>query len=76
MLTERGVRKGRSVMVKWTPKRIKALRKKYGVSQVDFGYKFLGMNITTVGRWERGECQPSPRSIGLLNSVERTINTN
>ena len=65
----------------WTPRRIRSLRNKYGLSQVDFGYKILEMNITTVGRWERGECKPSNKAVEVLetaraNSPERRSNAN
>ena len=56
-----------------TPKEIKDLRRKLGLSQKAFA-KQLGVSLRTVQRWERGESKPSKMALFhlalLLKEVE------
>ena len=48
-----------------TPKQIKVLRIKLGLSQQAFSNR-LGVGVATVSRWETGKTRPSPMAIKLL----------
>ncbi len=50
----------------WTPVRIKKLRERLSLSQVDMSYQVLGMNVFTVQRWESGKITPSRRALEKL----------
>ncbi len=56
---------------KWTPRRIKKLRKRYGLSQVRMSYEVFHMNVWTCGRWENANVQPSRSSLEKLEAAER-----
>ena len=56
---------------KWTPSRIRRLRKRYGLSQVNMSYKILGLNVWAVTRWENGRIKPSRRSLEKLELAEK-----
>ena len=43
---------------KWTPARIRKLRRDYDMSQVDMAYHILDMNVWAVVRWESGKNAP------------------
>lgn len=55
---------------KWTGKKIKALRLRYGLGQMAFARDILGMNIFACKRWERGFFYPSPHALRLLEDAE------
>lgn len=59
---------------KWTPERVKRLRKRYGLSQVRMALDVLEMNVWACRRWESGGINPSRRALGLLEDAERNIN--
>lgn len=52
-----------------TPSRIKAVRKKYGMTQMDFA-DLLGVKYITYGSWERGDRNPSSPAYALLKIAE------
>ncbi len=54
-----------------TPGRIKALRKRLGLSQADFAVT-LGVAPNTVALWEQGRRRPDGAAAKLLQIVERT----
>lgn len=56
---------------KWTPRRIRQLRRRYGLSQVKMSYEILGMNVWAVTRWESGQIKPSRRSLEKLELAEK-----
>ncbi len=58
---------------KWTPKRIKRLRKRYGVSQVGMSLDILGMNVFACQKWESGGVLPAPRSLKRLERSARNL---
>lgn len=47
------------------PDGIRVMRYESGLSQRAFAVE-LGVSSREIGRWETGECAPSPRGIGLL----------
>jgi len=53
----------------FTPKDIRTLRQREGVSQPVLAY-YLGVSKVTVSKWERGEKKPSGASMKLLSLVE------
>jgi len=57
----------------WTPARIKKLRLRYDLSQVDMSYKILGMNVWAVTRWESGKITPSRNALIKLEEAERIL---
>ena len=56
---------------KWTPARIRKLRQRYDMSQVDFGYHILDMNVWAVVRWESGKIAPSRRALEKLEAADK-----
>ena len=56
----------RCLRCKWTPSRIKRLRERLGLSQVDMSYQMLGMNVWACTRWESGGGTPSRRALEKL----------
>lgn len=54
---------------KWTPTRIKKLRGRLGMSQVDMSYKLLGMHVWAVSRWEKGDVSPSRKALEKLEEI-------
>lgn len=58
---------------KWTPKRVKRLRERYGKSQIDMSLTVIGMNVWSFTRWESGGVQPSRRALMLLEKAERRL---
>jgi transcriptional regulator with XRE-family HTH domain len=57
---------------KWTPARIKRLRKSLGLSQVAMSIEKLRRNVWCVQRWERGVQIPSRESLQRLEALERS----
>lgn len=49
---------------------IKALRRRLGLTQVDFA-KFLDVDSITVSRWERGVRKPMPVHLRRLTRLEK-----
>jgi putative transcriptional regulator len=56
-------------MQKFTPNKIKKLRKSLKVSQAVLA-KLLNISLSTVQKWERGEKHPSGAALKLLNIIE------
>lgn len=44
--------------MKGLPEKVKALRRKKGLSQEDLARE-IGVSLSTVHRWERQDCKPS-----------------
>jgi DNA-binding transcriptional regulator YiaG len=63
----------RCLRCKWTPKRIKRLRERYGLSQINMSVHVLRMNVFACQRWETGRALPAPRSLRLLERSEKKI---
>ncbi len=55
---------------RWTPDAIRALRRRYGLSQARFSTEVLKMNLWTAGRWERGNHRPNRISLVLLERLD------
>ena len=47
---------------------IKNIRERLGITQEEFARK-IGVTVTTVSRWERGDCLPKSRVV--IEKVER-----
>ena len=47
---------------------VKSVRKKLHLSQTDFG-NLLGVNFTTVNRWENGKSEPSYKAIRAFEAL-------
>lgn len=52
-----------------TPKEIKELRVKLGISQQAFS-NAVGVTVGTVNRWERGLCKPSPIAFNIIKRLQ------
>jgi len=50
---------------------IPMLRKRLGLSQVEFG-QLLGVHFMTVSKWERGLAPPTPYQLALMERFART----
>ena len=55
---------------KWTPTRVRRLRERIGLSQVDMSLK-IGMNVWAFARWENRYNRPSRTSLAKLEKAER-----
>jgi putative transcriptional regulator len=53
-----------------TPEEIAAIRKREEVSQSVFA-RYLGLSVTLISQWERGEKKPQGASLKLLTLVEK-----
>jgi putative transcriptional regulator len=53
-----------------SPKQIRALRARTGMSQAVFA-AFLNTSVSTVQKWEIGEKKPSGPSLKLLNVIDQ-----
>ena len=53
-----------------TPKQIARIREKENVSQAVFA-RHLGLSVTIISQWERGEKKPQGASLKLLTLVEK-----
>jgi len=53
-----------------TPEEIAALRRREEVSQSVFA-RYLGLSVTLISQWERGEKKPQGASLKLLTLVEK-----
>jgi len=53
-----------------SPKQIRALRARTGMSQAVFA-AFLNTSVSTVQKWEIGEKKPSGPSLKLLNVIDK-----
>ena len=53
-----------------SPKQIRALRARVGMSQAVFA-AFLNTSVSTVQKWEIGEKKPSGPSLKLLNVIDQ-----
>lgn len=56
---------------KWTTRRIKRLRRRYGLSQIRMALDILGLSVFAYQRWESGRVDPAPRSLELLEKAEK-----
>jgi len=54
--------------MKLTPKKVKGIRKKLGLTQVELAAK-LGVAFATVNRWENGQCEPSPLASKMMRMM-------
>ena len=55
----------------WTDARIRMLRQALGLTQESFAAE-LGVNVTTVVRWERGLSRPTRLALRQLEEVSQT----
>ncbi|MEP7244180.1 MAG: DNA-binding transcriptional regulator [Gammaproteobacteria bacterium] len=53
-----------------SPKQIRALRARTGMSQAVFA-AFLNTSVSTIQKWEIGEKKPSGPSLKLLNVIDK-----
>lgn len=53
-----------------SPRQIAAIREKEEVSQTVFA-RYLGLSVTIVSQWERGEKKPQGASLKLLTLVQK-----
>jgi putative transcriptional regulator len=53
-----------------SPKQIAAIREREEVSQSVFA-QYLGLSVTTISQWERGEKKPQGASLKLLTLVQK-----
>jgi DNA-binding transcriptional regulator YiaG len=63
-------------MRKWTPSKIRQLRKRLGVSQTEFGQELIGVSFATVSRWEsttHTHSDPSPLAQRKLNELSQEV---
>lgn len=63
----------RCLRCRWTPTAIRALRRRYGLSQERMSVDVLKMNLWTVGRWERGSHKPNRISLVLLERLDGEV---
>lgn len=56
----------------WTPKKIKSLRKKHGLSRRSLGL-LVGVSTNSIWLWETGDRRPSWPSHILLSYVSRDL---
>jgi type I restriction enzyme M protein len=52
----------------WTPKRLKALRRRLKLTQKELGEK-IGVHVVTVTRWETGAFEPSGLAVEKLDQL-------
>ena len=50
-----------------------AFRRSRGISQKVFA-KLLGVDQSTLARWERGRSRPTRRSLELIEAIEKQLN--
>ena len=55
-----------SSSIKFSPMDVKTIRAKLGMSQSEFAAAF-GISVSTLRRWERGDCTPRGPALVLLN---------
>lgn len=60
----------KAVIHKFSPKDVKNIRAKVGMSQSEFASAF-GISVSTLRHWERGDRVPHGPALVLLNVVER-----
>jgi len=53
-----------------SPRQIAAIRQKEEVSQTVFA-RYLGLSVTIISQWERGEKKPQGASLKLLTLVQK-----
>jgi DNA-binding transcriptional regulator YiaG len=54
----------------WTPERIRALRTKLGLKQIELA-DLLGIHAITISRWEQGHYEPSSLAEEKLDKLAR-----
>ncbi|MHC4307274.1 MAG: helix-turn-helix transcriptional regulator [Planctomycetota bacterium] len=59
-------------MIKWTPRRIKGLRRKYRISQIAFA-DMMGVTRIYIYYLERGDRKPSKTLSLLLDCAEENL---
>lgn len=55
-----------------TPRLIRSLREKTGLTQEKFATK-LGVTLLTISRWENGRAKPSPLAMQRIEELLRSI---
>ena len=60
----------KAVIHQFTPKDVKNIRAKVGMSQTEFASAF-GISVSTLRHWERGDRVPHGPALVLLNVVEK-----
>ena len=60
----------KAVIHEFTPKDVKNIRAKVGMSQTEFASAF-GISVSTLRHWERGDRVPHGPALVLLNVVEK-----
>lgn len=63
----------RCLRCKWTPDRVKRLRRRYGLSQIKMSLEVLGMNVWACSRWENVRAHPSRRGLAALERAEQSL---
>lgn len=58
---------------KWTPRRVRRLRERHGLSQIKMSLEVLQMHVWACTRWESGRVRPRRRSLVLLEQIERSL---
>lgn len=66
-------RRGKCLRCKWTPRRVKQLRERYDMSQIEMALNVLEMYVWAFARWESGRVQPSRRALVALEKAERRL---
>ncbi len=56
-------------MTRWTPERILALRRRLGLTQVEFAAAVGVVDGTIISRWENGRSSPDRRSQTALENL-------
>lgn len=56
-----------------TPEEIRAVRKGKGMTQQQFAVE-IGVNVTTVARWESGKYSPQPFLVNKLVQMKEELN--
>jgi DNA-binding transcriptional regulator YiaG len=60
---------------RWTPRRVRTLRKELGVSQTAFG-EIVGVSLRQVQYWETGERPPTTLHQNALTGVQTARRSN
>ena len=60
----------KAVIHEFTPKDVKNIRAKVGMSQTEFASAF-GISVSTLRHWERGDRVPHGPALVLLNVIEK-----
>lgn len=58
--------------MRWTPEKIRDLRRRYGETQDDFRLR-LGVTVTSLAGWEQGRGRPTGSAQLLLDRLEEDL---